>query len=155
MEYKDKLLLIKDLSARLSYGVVCSIYGDNSNGVKLCGIKSNKCYFEDLDYKETDGYVSIEGIKPYLRPMSSMNEEEKEYFYQNCLDVDVEDVRYENDGELPLPYCQKDKFIWFENIYIDDVICAIDWLNANHFDYRGLIGKGLALEAPEGMYNFK
>ena len=29
---------------------------------------------------------------------------------------------------------------------------AIDWLNAHHFDYRGLIEKGLALEAPEGMY---
>jgi hypothetical protein len=29
----------------------------------------------------------------------------------------------------------------------------IDWLNAHHFDYRGLIEKGLAIEAPEGMYN--
>ena len=28
-----------------------------------------------------------------------------------------------------------------------------DWLNAHHFDYRGLIEKGLAIEAPEGMYN--
>jgi hypothetical protein len=29
---------------------------------------------------------------------------------------------------------------------------TFDWLNAHHFDYRGLIEKGLALEAPEGMY---
>ena len=27
-----------------------------------------------------------------------------------------------------------------------------DWLNAHHLDYRGLIEKGLALEAPEGIY---
>ena len=32
---------------------------------------------------------------------------------------------------------------------------VIDWLNSHHFDYRGLIKKGLALEAPEGMYNIK
>ena len=31
---------------------------------------------------------------------------------------------------------------------------GFDWLNAHHFDYRGLIPKGLALEAPEGMYKF-
>jgi len=39
-----------------------------------------------------------------------------------------------------------------------DLICncqnyeVVDWLNAHHFDYRGLIEKGLAIEAPEGMY---
>lgn len=29
---------------------------------------------------------------------------------------------------------------------------VIDWLLAHHFDYRGLIPMGLALEATEGMY---
>ena len=40
-------------------------------------------------------------------------------------------------------------------IGIDEITEIIDWLNARHFDYRGLIGKGLALEAPEGMYKTK
>jgi hypothetical protein len=35
------------------------------------------------------------------------------------------------------------------------VLAEIDWLNKHHFDYRGLITKGLALEAPDGMYNIK
>ena len=65
-------------------------------------------------------------IKPYLRPMSSMTKEEiKEY-----------QVFFNYDGvEYPEEY--------------------IDWLNKNMFDYRGLIEKGLALEAPEGMYKTK
>jgi hypothetical protein len=39
--------------------------------------------------------------------------------------------------------------------HIDEISKLIDWLNTHHFDYRGLIDKGLALEAPEGMYNTK
>ena len=37
-------------------------------------------------------------------------------------------------------------------IYQDKALELLDWLNAHHFDYRNLIGKGLALRAPEGMY---
>ncbi len=61
---------------------------------------------------------------PYLRPMSSMTVEE----------------RFEYNGF--------DGYIFSD----EDVIIKIDWLNAHHFDYRGLIEKGLALEAPENMY---
>lgn len=64
----------------------------------------------------------IEDIKPYLRPMSSMTEEKKEE-YDKTFDWD-----YSIQGT------------------------PFDWLNEHHFDYRGLIEKGLALEAPEGMY---
>lgn len=130
METQDKELLIKDLCARLLYGIVCSIYGDNSNGVKLCGIKSNKCYFEDLDYKEGDGYVSIENVKPYLRPMSSMTEKEKE------------------------EYCDLQAIFLYSSRYpVTDAYALFDWLNAHHFDFRGLIPMGLALPAPKDMYN--
>jgi hypothetical protein len=44
-------------------------------------------------------------------------------------------------------------FDGFGNESVDTQLKAFDWLNAHHFDYRGLIEKGLALEAPEGMYN--
>ena len=78
---------------------------------------------------ETDGNTAAElfveqGWKPYLRSLSSMTEEEK---------IDYQ-AFFNYDGvEYPEEY--------------------IDWLNAHHFDYRGLIERGLAIEAPEGMYN--
>lgn len=68
-------------------------------------------------------WYKVEFIKPYLRSMSSMTEEEEKQFQ----DVNLYELPYMVEG--------------------------LDWLNAHHFDYRGLIEKGLALEAPEGMYN--
>lgn len=73
---------------------------------------------------------NIESIKPYLRPMSSMTAAEVgEYISLKEYIVGSDDITY-----------------FFETHE------SIDWLNAHHFDYRGLIEKGLALEAPEGMY---
>ena len=67
-------------------------------------------------------------FKPYLRPMSSMTEvEEDEYMIARQKDI----------AEAYIHATPQN---------------AIDWLNAHHFDYRGLIEKELALEAPEGMY---
>jgi len=63
-------------------------------------------------------------FKPYLRPLSSMTKEEDDEWWKDSDD----------------------------NSVVDSYIKAIDWLNANHFDYRGLIEKGLAIEAPKGMY---
>ena len=37
-------------------------------------------------------------------------------------------------------------------VFLESLDKAVDWLNAHHFDYRGLIDKGLAFEAPEEMY---
>lgn len=70
-------------------------------------------------------YNKIKDIKPYLRPMTSMTlEEEREYNLTKTLSI----VDY-------------------------PTLESFDWLLAHHFDFRGLIEKGLALEAPEGMYN--
>lgn len=66
-------------------------------------------------------------IRPYLRLMSSMTEKEKEEYHRLC------DSYY--------------------GIYFDTAE-SIDWLNKKMFDYRGLIPKGLAIEAPEGMYKY-
>lgn len=102
---------------------------------------SVKCYYEADGGKSLLHVVTI-GLfaevanrddvvcKPYLRPMLSMTAEEKFVYYHRVHDVGrASDVVDE-----------------------DDVIVHVDWLNAHHFDYRGLIEKGLALEAPEGMY---
>lgn len=123
MTQEDKDLLLKDLSARLLYGVKGIITYDKSNTTfTVEGIDNNVLHLSDAE----DCYV--EDFKPYLRPMSSMTEEEKrELFEIGC------------EGNIEHPY----------GLYFR---CQ-DWLNAHHFDYRGLIEKGLALEAPEGMYN--
>ena len=124
-EYR-KLLLI-DLSARLFYGVICKTSKGNGH---LCSINQTIFGVEygiNIKATERDYFNdSEEIIKPYLRSMSSMTEEEVDEFTQ--FDV------YAN-GEYIMPNYE-----------------AINWLNANHFDYHGLIEMDLALEAPEGMY---
>lgn len=120
MTQEDKELLLRDLCARLPYGVICTdnLHGDSR--VFYIDIEDEKVYYTDFDE-----YGLIENCKPYLRPMSSMTEEEL-----------IEYSKVSN---------KEDSGMW------DD----LDWLNAHHFDYRGLIEKCLVLEAPEGMYNEK
>lgn len=116
MTQKEKELLLKDICARLPYGLkvkcekysfpVTILYGGNIDEVK---------------FKETGGIENICTIKPYLFPLSSMTEEQKEE-YQYITERWTYDSSYS----------------------ISD---SIDWLNKNHFDYRGLIEKGLAIDA--------
>ena len=136
MKQEHKELLLKDLCARLPYGVVCHI--------------ENASDFEDLlqpyDDKVSFGLLDrFRGhqfdLKPYLRPMYSMTDEEKkevsallnyEFYVDDDYALAAEDDRH--------------------RIGLDLMMIYIDWLNEHQFDYRGLIEKGLALEAPEGMY---
>ena len=135
MTEQEKQLLLKDLCARLPYEyikckwIVESFNPDTFdkeleiNEVIILFIEPNKNSVH-LYGKEVP--VDIGEIKPYLRPMSSMTEEEKEEYE---LLIDCSDYTY---------FKTSDK--------------VIDWLNAHHFDYRGLINKSIAIEAPEGMY---
>ena len=136
MTQEDKELLLKDLCARLSYGVKGIItYDDDKNIFTIKGI------FNILFLSDTE-CCHIEDFKPYLRPMSSMTEEEKKEIsillnYEFYIDDDYALVAEDNRHRIRLDLMQ---------IYID-------YLNAHHFDYCGLIERGLALEATEGMYN--
>ena len=130
MTQEDKELLLQDLCARLSYGVYISP-ADCGKAI-LIGVKNGKPLLLDIILKkEYDKPWNIEYIKPYLRPMSSMTEEErKEYelLANHCIVTSIGFIHLE---AAPL----------------------IDWLNAHHFDYRNLVKRNLALEAPEGMYD--
>ena len=131
MTQEDKELLLKDLSARLPHRVYISPV-DCGNAI-LIGIKDgNPLLWDTIHRKEYDKPWDIGYIKPYLRPMSSMTEEEVNEYNELC------------GCNAPYP-----------GIVENEVAKFMDWLNAHHFDYRGLIEKGLALEAPEGMYNDK
>lgn len=125
MTEQDKQLLLKDLCARLPYGVYVDIYSWQKDSPKLLVECIPEYVGEEIVVKNIVGRHSIKEVKPYLRPMSSMTEEERKYY--NSLSILIA------DGEC-------------------DVYEEMDWLNVHHFDYRGLIEKGLALEAPENMY---
>ena len=129
MTQEEKDLVIKDLCGRLPYGVKTPYIGFE---MTIRGVDVESKTVDVIDWgKARFAAVRIEKIKPYLRPMSSMTEEEK---YQ------YEKTQWEYQAE----YCAPEYF---------DGLESYDWLNAHLFDFRGLIGKGLALEAPEGMYN--
>ena len=134
MTQEDKQLLLKDLCARLPYGMKVHI--------------TNEWFYDKIEPYDRrldcdvikNLRVNEYTVKPYLRPMSSMTEEEKKVFDKFvCID------EFAWNGDTEKGYLN-------QAIIMSD---GIDWLNAHHFDYRGLIEKGLALEAPEGMYKIK
>lgn len=126
MTQEDKNLLLKDLCARLSYGVKGLHRGQVHKLFTIDGREENNACIQVDSY---DAWFAVDTFKPYLRPMSSMTEEETLEFVKTVI-------------KTPDGYP-----IWTTDSY--------DWLNERHFDYRGLIEKGLALEAPEGMYKEK
>lgn len=148
MTQEDKKLLLKDLSARQTCGVMCSIKGYEEKywdsklkryitnlidkPVRITGISIDKDCIEldSIGISEVYGSDDFRGLKPYLRSMSSMTEEERK------------DYKHVAPGLYII-----------DSIHIPNVQ-QVDWLNAHHFDYRGLIEKGLALEAPKGMYEY-
>ena len=154
MTQEDKELLLKDLSARLPYGVICNDNRHGSGRVTNIDItpddiehKNPKVVLYYFDFDECGG---LKNCKPYLRSMSSMTEEEKKEFlsfFPGCLGDQWLDLERET---VELYECSRTI-----KLYISDNVCMIDWLNAHHFDYRGLIPMGLALEAPEGMYKME
>lgn len=127
MTQEDKELLLKNLCARLPYGVIV----EDRNGT------------HELTIGNTELADLLNGnchIKPYLRTMSNMTEEERKEF--------IDAVTWETDGKFYIDECEDITF--YQEKY--------DWLNAHHFDYirdkegKSFIELGLALEAPEGMY---
>ena len=119
MKQEERQLLLKDLSARLPYNPMVHIYDLNVTDY------DNYLYADDLDSMIAYSIT----LKPYLRSMLSMTEEEKKKYYETL-----------NSANLS------------EHIEYSWTIETFDFLNAHHFDYRDLISKGLAFEAPKDMY---
>ena len=163
MTQEEKTLLIQDLCSRLPYGVKIRI--------EYPFYEEKDMHPEDFDGLDlrrgviANTSVRIEEIKPYLRPMSSMTEEEMgeyaKFKLSNDNDVyEFTDFRTTGKGFINVHTSCKNGGNGYtfqinnRTMLYDDVI-GIDWLNKKHFDYRDLIEKGLALKAPGGMYNFK
>lgn len=118
MEKEDKELLIKDLCGRFPYNVMCKISDGKTTITEVLKIGGLR--------EILNGTLNV---KPYLRPMVNMTDEERETFNYLC----------------------ESRYIYSSNISGRNYD-YYDWLNSHHFDYRDLIEKGLALEAPETMY---
>ena len=144
MAKEDKCILLQDLTARLPYGVILdySFIEDKQRIHTKIPLTYRNIGTVALD----EWHTNEEIFKPYLRPMSSMTEEEKEEFHK--LKQFSVTVVMPNDVSLLKP-----TYIVDLEEDGDGLNHLYDWLNAHHFDYRGLIEKGLAIEAPEGMYN--
>lgn len=150
---EKELLAKKDFCARLLHGVKVKIldedvipYEPNDIGTIV-----GKEYINDDIYtvkceRESWCLVIYKHFIPYLRPLSSMTEEEKEELKEliDSEDVDEKGIYFLEGGTLE-EYLSQFSY----------KLCNIinDWLNEHHFDYRSLIEKGLALEAPKDMYN--
>ena len=126
MTTEQKQLLLKDLCARLPYGVI-----------GLYTWKNKKSYNRELTgmlYDELQSsWNSTEDsqFSPYLRPMSSMTEEE--------IDAYRSTGSFLHTNGIPYNLCYTNE--------------GFNFLLSKYLDIFGLIEKGLALEAPEGMYD--
>ena len=122
MNTKDKELLLKDLCARLPYGV--KINESTQGDFTVIGLTTERV-FTTCETEGCHNDFPIECVKPYLRPMSSMTEEEQRTLDSMCNGVEM--------------VSRLSGLKMFDK--------AFNWLNENHFDYRGLIEKGLAIDA--------
>ena len=138
MNKQDKELLLKDLCARLPYGVKMNVIRSNVTEVAI----NINPFNEEIWLNDAGAYVDIDEIKPYLRPMSSMTGEE------------MFEIEMMNNHSIQHIDTVGVRFKAFYDTAYNEMYDLFDWLNKHHFDYRGLIQMGLAIEAPEGMYNF-
>lgn len=132
MKQEDKELLLRDLCSRLPYGVKMNHIADTeNNSIALVGIAKTMITLESSAGYETS---NIEDYIPYLFPLSSMTEEQKEEYNSVCnKDLDA----------LSEAVCNR---TYVETRIAMPLYYGIDWLIANHFDYRGLIPMGLAID---------
>lgn len=131
MTQKDKELLLKDICARLPYDVKIN---ENTQGdFTVIGLTTERV-FTTCEVEGCHNDFPIECIKSYLFPLSSMTEEQKKYI------TDRWGINDEFDFEINPDWGE-----YF--VELGGIVDFIDWLNKNHFDYRCLIEKGLAIDA--------
>jgi hypothetical protein len=156
MTQEEKQLLLQDICARLPYGVKATTTSNAWRNVyTVNGYANYRIYLDCPVYDEGDDEWLVESVKPYLRSMESITKEELQQL-QGIIDecgiatwkpqigYDTINEIYIN-GEVKLGNC----------IPLIVMVEIVKWLLKHHFDYNGLIKKGLAIEATEGMYDVK
>ena len=143
MEQEDKNILLRDLCCRLPYGVKVSYYDLDEEILKcdtLEGVERSFVTVDGFQWEITD-------IKPYLIPLSSMTEEQR---IEASFEFGSKKYKVNIFGNIE-SYSEIGDDIAY--IDLENIERYINWLNKNHFDYRGLIEKGLAIDATNlGIY---
>ena len=140
MTQEEKELLLKDLSARLPYSVKVQTTYINPQTKERKDIGTDVLSTVEISLL-IDGYYEP---KPYLFPLSSMTEEQCEelrnliYEHFTLDDEFNEGIRFKTYGDI---------LVWLDGKPINECYFIFDWFNKKHFDYRGLIPKGLAIDA--------
>lgn len=168
MNEQDKLLLLKVLSAMLPHGVIVN-YKEGEYDFHKWKIETlyAPAYSESglLIKTNSDGWIGyteyevcglssasralhLDKNLPYLRPLSSMTEDEIKELYK----IEPSAVVYGASETKTIRIVDDINQLGIE---MDKMNNVIDFLNSHHFDHRGLIERGLALEAPKGMYKIK
>ena len=128
MTQEDKSLLLKDLCARLPYGIKAGTTDNDGSLENVWDILWYNTFANNVELmhciEDDSKLIDISEVKPYLFPISSMTEEQKMFLKQQnwCIAISTRGT-------------------------VETTIEGIDWLNKNHFDYRGLIKRGLAIDA--------
>ena len=140
MTQEEKDLLLKDLCARLPYEPMLKVV-EHTNNTEADTVLQ----WKHLEYIKWSSHIDI---KPYLRPISSMTEEEMDKLF-DILHIDKQGkgrdwIKINDDAGI--------KFLLPTGRWIEDIDAALSYLRSIHIDIIGLIEKGLALEALEGMY---
>lgn len=122
MKQEDKELLLKDLCARLPYGV--KVNNEIQGDFVIYGVCEDYIFV-----RNTNSHVDfqIEKIKPYLFPLSSMTEGQKNKLGDELIELQLKALSDEIDSSASSAY-------------------EIDYYNSHHIDYRGFIPKGLAID---------
>ena len=151
MTQEDKELLLRDISARLPYETKCIVTksrteegqeGDAGKITYIC-LEGVECIGNEPFFSEFGNF------KPYLIPLSSMTEEKAKelsilYGIKDILSINITDEYI--DFKVDDGFCSFErKTIWYNEIISSTE--TFDWLNKNHFDYRGINEKGLAIDA--------
>ena len=148
MTQEEKQILLNDLKCRLYTGTQCQcIWSDAVKNGSVGVINELDTYI--LDELEMIGNPNcmymFSDIKPCLRPLESMTEDEKN-------ELSARYVWRIVCGEIRISYHSEGNLNNDTECSTEEYLKLFDWLNAHHFDYRNLIEMDLALQAPEGMY---
>ena len=129
MTQKNKQLLLQDLCARFPYGLKVKIkYYDTVWNLRAIYTSGSIYAMNDVGYT-IDAY--FEDCKPYLFPLSSMTEEQYNEFFSYYHNIEMNEIKMSGD--------------YLKAAYLGEN-AKHDWLNKNHFDYRYLIDRNLAID---------
>ena len=145
MTQENKELLLKDICSRLPYNVICQVEFKengkyNSKVMLLSGIFIDEAYFTIKG-----GSIYSNEYKPYLFPLSSMTDEQKREFYKFFEEGITESANETRQWLRTKRADETRRPVTIAYVMVHELV--IEWLNKNHFDYRGLIEKGLAIDA--------